>query len=308
MVSLQESLLKNVRQDDDSVVRSKIETWLKTYTDIKNTRKFTINDDFTIDAPDVCISEVFDEPEIPDYIQFRNIERDFSIRSESLTSLRGFPIYVGRDLSCEYQKITSLKYAPKTVGRSANFSYCKHLKTLDGCPNANILDFNHCESLKTLDGIGNVTDYLNISHCFNLRSLNGLKKIKEIGGFGAVCCYKLQSLKNLPKLSWECDLKGCTHIKSLEGLRTRNPGMEMKIDIRHTAISGPNNIVPFLPPKVGPFYFDADLLANHGYDKLIGKNSKTQFGEWDTSVDTWTTYILKKQWEWPIQKYELYIE
>jgi hypothetical protein len=58
---------------------------------------------------------------------------DFFCNANSLTTLEGGPLEVGRDFRCSYNKITSLKGAPNSVGRYFNCAN-NQLTSLEGAP------------------------------------------------------------------------------------------------------------------------------------------------------------------------------
>ncbi len=66
-------------------------------------------------------------------IQFYHVDGFFACSHNRLTSLKGFPQYVGGDFYCSHNRLTSLEYGPQSVG--GEFS-CSHnqLTSLEYCP------------------------------------------------------------------------------------------------------------------------------------------------------------------------------
>jgi hypothetical protein len=95
-----------------------IKKWLDKYDSTRYDQYVNnpvINDDLTIDANCINISEV-PFHEFPDYIQFRNLTDYFMVDYCGLTTLRGCPQKVGGFFSCSGNNLTSLEYAPKYIG------------------------------------------------------------------------------------------------------------------------------------------------------------------------------------------------
>ena len=95
---------------------------------------YTINDDMSIDVRGhIQIKEKIIE--LPEYIKFNYITRDFEIlHNENLINLRGAPIKVGEDcLLTENKNLKSFVGAPKHIGQSF---YCRKLdiNSLEGFP------------------------------------------------------------------------------------------------------------------------------------------------------------------------------
>ena len=102
-----------------------IKSWLEDM-DIK---KYTINDDLTIDVNQnvVLDSKLIDH--LPDYIQFGIVESAFIIRRCKLTTLKGCPRQC-TSFFCNYNNLKSLEYSPENVSLTFDCSW-NLLKTLD---------------------------------------------------------------------------------------------------------------------------------------------------------------------------------
>lgn len=117
------------------------------------------------------------------------IDGDFSISEEGLTSLEGSPRRVTDDFFCIDNKLTSLEGGPEYVGGDYHCSGNK-LKTLKGAPKTINGDFwcNNNRELQTLEDGPEIIHGSLWCRGNNLRSLKGIHKhIKEINGwFNAV--------------------------------------------------------------------------------------------------------------------------
>jgi len=89
-----------------------IKAWLEKY-EIGN---YTINDDLTIDTTGNLNLAYSGIEKFPEYIKFRTINGDFSVKGNGMTSLRGCPEYVRDNFNCSNNKLTSLEFAPITGG------------------------------------------------------------------------------------------------------------------------------------------------------------------------------------------------
>jgi len=94
-----------------------IEKWIEDYlTDEINAHVITINDDLSIN----CVGNVYLnnmlKGNLPDYIQFKDVDGYFSISNNEMTSLRGCPIHVNRDFYCAQNRLETFEYAPTYVG------------------------------------------------------------------------------------------------------------------------------------------------------------------------------------------------
>jgi len=103
-------------------LQHKIIKWIK-HINIKSAnthcdgiKHYTINNDGTIDCvgfvalPDDCGN-------LPDYIQFNEIQGDFIITKCGMTTLKGCPKKVYGEFDCRDNKLISLKYCPSYVER-----------------------------------------------------------------------------------------------------------------------------------------------------------------------------------------------
>lgn len=109
--------------------KEEIELWLLQMK-IEN---YTINEDLTVDVNKYVDISNQKLTLIP--IQFGKVSLDFFCYSNSLTSLKGCPKYVGGTFSCEYNNLTSLLGAPAEVGGDFD------------CHNNNLRSINHMPKL-----------------------------------------------------------------------------------------------------------------------------------------------------------------
>ena len=140
MKALKESILNHSNHTGEGFKtqrRELIECWLKEY----KIKKYTINDDFTIDVDGDVYLDLKDLAEFSEYIQFGVVKGDFDCGLNQLTSLKGAPKEVGGVFICSYNKITSLKGSPKKIGGSFHGS-CNQLTSLKGAPKEVGGDFN----------------------------------------------------------------------------------------------------------------------------------------------------------------------
>jgi len=108
-----------------------IERWLeKMYIN-----SYMINDDMSIDLKgriDIKKERVGIINILPEFIKFNNVDGDFILAHNELTSLRGFPNMVTGYCTCGRNKVTSLIGSPEKCG---SFSCTGNLLTsLAGCP------------------------------------------------------------------------------------------------------------------------------------------------------------------------------
>jgi len=102
--------------------RGLIEKWLDKYSfenrigDSSFICKAKINEDslMTIDAASVVLLEE-NIGVLPDYIQFRDISQNFVVDNCQLTSLKGFPVFVGGMFSVSDNNLLTLDYAPTII-------------------------------------------------------------------------------------------------------------------------------------------------------------------------------------------------
>ena len=112
-----------------------IESWLNS----ENIKKYTINDDLTVDVNGAVDISFIGLKHIP--VQFGVIKGDFYIQRNELTSCKGFPKFVDGSLFCYHNNITSLKHCTETINGDFNCSQNK-LSSLEYCPKFIKNDFN----------------------------------------------------------------------------------------------------------------------------------------------------------------------
>jgi len=94
-----------------------IQTWL----DEMNIFDYFINDDLTINCPSsICLPDNYGN--LPDYIQFNEVECNCNFRRCKMTSLKGSPYRVGGSFMVDDNKLTSLEFAPL---------YCQEISILN---------------------------------------------------------------------------------------------------------------------------------------------------------------------------------
>ena len=76
---------------------------------------YQLTKDLEIDVNDEVDLSDKNLTNLPEYIQFNKIKGLFRISRNSLTSLRGCPVYVNGLFDCADNKLTSLEYAPKEI-------------------------------------------------------------------------------------------------------------------------------------------------------------------------------------------------
>ena len=89
--------------------KSDIISWLDKY----GIKKYTINDDLTVDVAEYVNLVLFRINKI--HIQFNKVNGYFNCSNNQLTSLEGCPKIVNGRFNCSYNKLTSLKYLPDVI-------------------------------------------------------------------------------------------------------------------------------------------------------------------------------------------------
>lgn len=82
-------------------------------------RNYNINPNGTVDVNgDVCLSgcHLYELP-----FNFNKVTGDFLCDNNSLTTLKGSPIWVGKDYDCSSNRIRTLEFIPEYVGRRILF-------------------------------------------------------------------------------------------------------------------------------------------------------------------------------------------
>lgn len=98
-----------------------------------NIRKFTINDDYSIDViGDVFFGSPIESGELP--LKFRNVEGNFYCSSIGLTTLKGCPNNITGYFDCSSNRLTSLEYSPNFIGDDFLF-YNNQISSFDYFPN-----------------------------------------------------------------------------------------------------------------------------------------------------------------------------
>lgn len=104
---------------------------VKEWLDYFKIKKYTINDDLTVDVDgDVNISS---EDILIIRVQFRKVSGTFCCDRNKLVSLKGSPTFVGESFYCEHNRLTSLEGAPEHIGKIFHCDI-NELTTLKGCP------------------------------------------------------------------------------------------------------------------------------------------------------------------------------
>lgn len=206
---------------------------LRGYMDLREnwfSENVTIREDGTVDVTgDMNIYAQF--PRLP--IKFGRVTGRFLCSGNNLTTMVGFPDYVGGNLMVENNFISNMEGFPKYVGNSVSFSRNK-LTSLEGLPdtiNGNLeLSFNKLESLKgcprivlghLLASYNYFTDLVGspeeIGHDFFIQSSPNLTSIKgltpNVGGqVQLIGCPKLYMMEK-----WEGDCEGGINFKGEYG-------------------------------------------------------------------------------------------
>lgn len=226
MVTLKESLIKNIRQTDKDAIearKSLIEEWLKEM----RISWYTIRPDFTINVhEDVWIKDQY-LTEFPSYIQFSKVKGEFNLSYTNIKSLRGCPREVIGDFNCMFcPNLKNLEGAPEIVYGSFYCNNCRNLESIKGAPrqvHAFLMDT--CPKVKSLEGAPiNVESNFVCTECYNLVSLEGAPK--TIGGrFSCAHCRNLRDLVGAPLPGlWkrgvrnDFDISWCSNLKSLDGI------------------------------------------------------------------------------------------
>jgi hypothetical protein len=106
-----------------------------------NIKKYTINDDLSIDVDDRVYLSINNLRVIP--LRFRRVSGNFSCENNKLTSLIGSPEFLDGYFSCYKNNLTSLEYLPKYIGGGINCQYNK-IWNFRGIPDSFKREF-YCE-------------------------------------------------------------------------------------------------------------------------------------------------------------------
>ena len=198
---------------DDYFLQTKEEIE-KELEDLGIYRKYTINEDLTIDVNgDIKIIQKISKFKI----KFNKIKGNFTFNNNNLISLKGCPEEVGGDFNCgNNSKLTSLEYSPKKVGGGFYCYRCKltslkyspqyvgsdflcdsnKLVSLDGCPEKINGKFT-CIDNKLTSLKGSPTEIMDSFYCDNNEIVTLENMPKKIGGSFYCSGNKLKSLKGM---------------------------------------------------------------------------------------------------------------
>lgn len=199
MKSLHESLL----DDEDDIIdkvntKPLVEKWCKENNIINYRLQEDENGLFIINVKGSIVFHMYDEEELPPYIQFGRVTGKFSVYESNFTSLRGFPKSVGIIFLVGCDKLKSLEYFPKEVtgkillsnlniesleglpkkAKDLSIQECHKLQNLKGCPShiQDAIYIYSCLELKSLQGLPDSTIILGLNNLPNVTSLNGISK------------------------------------------------------------------------------------------------------------------------------------
>ena len=159
----------------------RIEDWLKKY----NIKNYTINSDYTIAVKGKVIF-TYAEKELPEYIQFNYVDKEFNISGSDLSTLRGCPVKCDEFWCDNCKNLTSLEGAPKEC-RGFYCIFCEKLTSLEGAPKeCNEFSCVRCENLTSLEGAPKKCKKFWCNFCKNLTSLEGAPK--ECKQFECIRC------------------------------------------------------------------------------------------------------------------------
>ena len=164
----------------EKTIKDLIIEWLEKY----NIKNYKINDDLTIDVNGNVDLYGYSESQLPDHIQFNEVNGYFNIGYSQIKTLKGCPKIVNGEFYCSgCSKLETLKGAPEIVKEDFYCSDCDSLTTLEGSPE--IVDggfyCSFCDLLKSLNGAPKqVKKYFYCLGCINLESLKGAPKNCEI--------------------------------------------------------------------------------------------------------------------------------
>jgi hypothetical protein len=192
------NFFKNLGIGQEALIKKWVEENCILRGRIGSSVEYTINSDMTIDFIDGRIFILdYNEKELPEYIQFRNVG-GFCIRGKNLETLRGCP------KEC----------------KEFNCSGCSKLKTLEFCPEeCEIFSCNECSKLKDLKFAPKKCEIFCCNECNDLKSLDGCPQVWSLLGKTKVSCNRcnnLNSLKGVPKSIHEFDCSECPKLMSLE--------------------------------------------------------------------------------------------
>lgn len=183
MKTLFEHLNEYILNEGDSQPGNKT-SLIKKFCKQYDIRKYTINNDLTINVTGDVYLKSYNETQLPDYIQFKIVEGSFIIEYSNLNSLKGCPVFVGDQFSCSYcNNLKTLEGAPKEVYYDFYCSDCMNLKSLKGCPKkiGGNFDCSNCDNLVSLSGCPKkVGGYFNCEYCGTQFTEQDVKKYCQV--------------------------------------------------------------------------------------------------------------------------------
>ena len=176
-------------------------------------RNYLINDDLTVDVDGYVLISYLGIDKIP--VKFNKIKKDFNVRKNKLTSLKGCPEEVGAEFNCSDNELTSLKYIPKKIGGNIDLGENK-IKSLKGLPKK-INGFLDCQGnqLTSLEGISKEIDGLFDCHYNQLTSLEYFPVMTDKESDIYIYNNLLTSLKGLKNVNANLLLQITTHYSQL---------------------------------------------------------------------------------------------
>ncbi len=152
--------------------KEEVKKWLDKY----NVKKYTINEDLTVDVHGNV--SLYNKKLKSIDIQFNKIKGGFNCSGNKLTSLKGCPKEVIEFFNCQDNELISLEGCPKEVG---GFFYCQRneLTNLDFLPEK--VDRNFwCDGNQRLGDLQEITDLNQIKIIVNKEKLELLLKDKLV--------------------------------------------------------------------------------------------------------------------------------
>ena len=198
MKTLKEYIIEGILDIEDNIENaSKIvlaETWLNEWRHyIKNGK---VNSDGTINAKSVELYNLADF-EIPEYIQFNEVEFFKVMNCQFITNCHGFPIKCENVMIYDNASLSSLEGFHKNTYYERLFISDDHdrIMKLNGLPPVKQLELIRLRRIDSLEGLSDCEE-LKIENCKSLKSLKGISKnIKKLQLLGC------RSLKNLSAIS-----------------------------------------------------------------------------------------------------------
>ena len=181
MKSLNKYINEGFFSNTGAGLNATVDQWLKANTVCK---RYTINNDGTIDVyGDITIINK-KITEFPDYIQFGKVDGNFDCSCSSLKSLKGAPQEVGGYFDCSFcDSLTSLKGVPEKVGGKFTCFDCDSLKSLKGAPKkvGGSFSCSYCSFLKSLEWAPKeVGGYFDCSECKKQFTEEDVKKVSKV--------------------------------------------------------------------------------------------------------------------------------